>query len=155
MGNTVDKVNHQAAPADDVVEAIHGVMHALRSRQHAALTKEGIGLTPLEGRVLGFFARHPGATQRDLADHSGRDKGQVARLVRGMHERGLLDLTADPADGRVTRVHLSAQAQGMQQTVLRHRKRLAQVALQDIDADQRRLLLEQLQRIRQNIEAQG
>jgi hypothetical protein len=34
----------------------------------------------MEGKVLGFFARHPGATQRDLAQHSGRDKAAVATL---------------------------------------------------------------------------
>jgi hypothetical protein len=36
----------------------------------------------MEGKVLGFFARHPGATQRDLAQHSGRDKAQLARLIK-------------------------------------------------------------------------
>jgi DNA-binding MarR family transcriptional regulator len=41
-------------------------------------------------KVLAFYARHPGWTQMQLAEHSGRDKGQVARLVKQLCERGLL-----------------------------------------------------------------
>jgi len=42
-------------------------------------------------KVLSFFARHPGSTQMQLVQHSGRDKGHVARLVKDLTERGLLD----------------------------------------------------------------
>lgn len=154
MRHAVDNVNQpRGLSPDDLIEAMHAVVHAARSLHHDALTKAGVGLTPLEGRVLGFFARHPGATQRELADHSGRDKGQLARLVHGMRERGLLELSADQDDRRTTRVHLTPAAQRIHQSVLRQRQRLAQSALEGIDGEQRRLMLELLQRVRDNIEA--
>jgi len=73
MRKQIDNVNHQAIqPSDDVLEAMHAVMHLVRARQHQSLRDGGQEITPLESRVLAFFARHPGATQRELAEHSGR-----------------------------------------------------------------------------------
>ena len=89
MRKTVDHVNQSGEPAsNDVLEAIHAVMHAVRSHEHRTQHEGEAGLTPLEGRVLIFFARRPGATQSDLAAHSGRDKGQLARLINGLRARG-------------------------------------------------------------------
>ena len=132
---------------------MQAVVHAMRSRHHEALAKAGVGLSPLEVRVLVYFARHPGATQRELADHSGRDKGQVDRLVRGLHERGLLEATDDPDDGRITRVHLSPAAQTLYQSVLRQRRRMANAVFEGIGNEERRRMLALLRRMHLNIES--
>ena len=82
MTKSVDNVNHLPADvADEVVESIHAVMHLYRARQYRTLREGPSDLTHLEGKVLGFFGRHPGATQSDLVAHSARDKGQLARLI--------------------------------------------------------------------------
>jgi DNA-binding MarR family transcriptional regulator len=49
----------------------------------------------MEGKVLGYFCRHPGNTQSDLAQHSGRDKAQLTRLIARLKEAGLLEARAD------------------------------------------------------------
>ena len=68
MRKQVDHVNRQGlVGADELLEALHAVMHRLRARQHQALREGEQDLTPLEVRVLGFFARHPGASQREQA----------------------------------------------------------------------------------------
>jgi DNA-binding MarR family transcriptional regulator len=140
---------------DDVLEAVHGLMHLVRARQQQAAAGPGgePGLSPLEGRVLGFFARHPGATQRDLAEHSGRDKGQLARLLTGLRAQGLLDAEADPADGRVTRLRLSAAAQAQHRALQAQRQRLAAVAVAGFSGEEKQALLGLLARVRQNLEA--
>lgn len=139
------------ASPDTLIEALQAVVHAARSRHHEALRDAGAELSPLEGRVLGFFARHPGATQRELAEHSGRDKGQLARLVTGLRERGLLEAEADEADRRITRLRPSAGAQRLHQALMRQRHKLAVAALDGIGDAERRTLLALLQRMRQNI----
>lgn len=157
MPKQVDHVNRQeSVGADELLETLHTVMHRLRSHHHhhAAVEGEPV-LTPLETRVLGFFARHPGATQRELADHSGRDKGQLARLLAGLRERGWLDAETDPADRRVTRLTLSEQARRAHQAVLRERRRVAESALAGFDGAERGQLLVLLQRLLANLEEVG
>ena len=151
MEKQVDHVNQSGfAPDGDVLEAIHELMHPSRHRQLDAGTGE---LNPMEARVLGFFARHPGATQSALAAHSGRDKGQLARLVNGLREKGLLLAQPDADDRRVMRLSLSEPAQGLLAQVRRQRKRLSAAAVQGFSAEERAQLMAMLTRIRANLDA--
>jgi len=162
MRKKIDTVNqvgdpHGAAgaaldgPEDaDVFDAVHGLMHALRARLHAEASGEG-GLTAMEGKTLGFFARHPGATQRELAEHAGRDKAQIARLVAGLRERGLLRAEADAQDRRQVRLYLSGDAAAHHATLLRRRRALAAQAVRGFSADERAALLQALARMRGNL----
>jgi DNA-binding MarR family transcriptional regulator len=158
MRKTVDHVNQtgmavKVAASDDVLELMHGLMHLVRARHQAQLRGGAQDLTPLEGRVLGFFARQPGATQRELAEHSGRDKGQLARLINGLKERGLLEARADEADRRVTRLHLTEAARQQHQAALRLRRRLAEAATAGLSDTQRQTLLALLRQVAANLEA--
>ena len=108
MVKQFDKVKHVAmADEDDVLESVHALMHMVRSRQLRSLGAGPLELAPMEGKVLGYFSRHPGATQSDLATHNGRDRGQLGRLIAGMKEKGLLRLEPDTEDRRVMRIHLT------------------------------------------------
>ena len=91
MRKQVDVVNQKAAGTGNVLELIHTVMHLYRGSQFRAQRDSDGGVSPMESKVLGFFARHPGATQSELVEHSRRDKGQLARLISGLKERGLLE----------------------------------------------------------------
>jgi DNA-binding MarR family transcriptional regulator len=169
MSKSVDLVNQSGRPAPDgpcavatpaadgdaVFEAIHAVMHLYRApRQRAAIADEGEAtLTHMEYKVLGYFCRHPGATQRDLAAHAGRDKGQLARLVGGLRERGLLDARPDPADRRNTCLHPTPGAQAAQQAAQARASAVAATAVAGFSAVERTQLLALLQRIQANLEA--
>ena len=61
MSNKVNKVNQVAnqQASDEVFDAIHALMHLYRAQQYQVVRETGHGLTHLEGKVLGFFARHP------------------------------------------------------------------------------------------------
>ena len=53
MRKQVDHVNRQGlVGADELLEALHAVMHRLRARQHQALREGEQDLTPLEGMPL-------------------------------------------------------------------------------------------------------
>lgn len=154
MAKTVDTVNHQRGetPAD-VLESVHAVMHLFRAHRQRALRDGRHELTHMEGKVLGFFARRPGATQSELAQHMGRDKGQLARLVAGLKERGLLEASADEADRRSVRLHPTAEARAIHQAMQRHARRLAEVAVTGFSDEERRQLLDLLAAVRKNLEA--
>ena len=154
MRNVVDEVNQNPpSPALEVLERVHAIMHLYRSAQQRSLRAGPHDLAHMEIKVLGFFARRPGATQSDLAAHSGRDKAQLARLIRGLRDRGLLDATADETDKRSTRLALSAAGKTMFAALHRHDGALAEAALEGIAEADRATLLDLLERVRANLEA--
>jgi DNA-binding MarR family transcriptional regulator len=154
MQKQVDEVNQKsAAPASEVMESVHAIMHLYRSRQQRSLRGGEHELAHMEVKVLGFFARHPGAAQSDLVAHSGRDKAQVARLIRGLRERGLLLAEADEADRRSTRLRLSAEGRDLHVALHRNDGRLAAAALAGLSEAEQATLLGLLERVRANLEA--
>ena len=156
MRKVVDQVNQNpAGQAADVLESIHQIMHLYRSRQHRSLRQGQHDLAHMEVKVLGYFARHPGATSSDLVAHSGRDKAQVTRLIRGLRERGLLEAAADAADRRSTRLTLSEQGREVHAALHVHDGTLAEAALAGIPKAERATLVALLERVRANLEAAG
>jgi DNA-binding MarR family transcriptional regulator len=155
MRKNVDNVNQMPAmPADEVFESIHDIMHLYRSRQYRALREEPYELTHMENKVLGFFAQHPGATQSDLAAHSGRDKAQLTRLIRGLRDKGLLEARVDEEDRRSTRLQLTAEGRAIHRKLHAQGARLAGIAVTGMSEEECRLLVTLLERVRSNLEAE-
>jgi DNA-binding MarR family transcriptional regulator len=150
MAKQLDNVNHMDA-SDNVLELIHVVMHQVRSQQFQVLRDGPHAITHMETKVLGFFGRHPGATQTDLAQHSGRDKAQLARLIKGLREQGLLEGQADAADRRSVRLALTAQGRAVLDALEQASAHLAVQAVAGMDDDEQRQLQILLQRVQQNL----
>jgi DNA-binding MarR family transcriptional regulator len=151
MQKLVDHVKRRGEP-EDVLEAIHRVMHLYRSQRHRLLSEAGHGLTHMDGKVLGFFARQPGATLSELVLHAGRDKGQLARLVGGLRERGLLEARVDETDRRNQRLYLTLTGEEAQQALRRQNRRIAISAARGLSDEDKRQLLELLARVHANLE---
>jgi DNA-binding MarR family transcriptional regulator len=150
MRKSVDHVKHKGEP-DDVLEAIHAVTHLYRSQQYRVLRDGEHGVTHMEGRALGFFARHPGATLSELVAHAGRDKGQLARLVSGLRERGLLEARVDEADRRNQHLYLTAEGEQAQQGLRRQGRKIAAAAVRGFSDEDQRTLLALLARVQANL----
>lgn len=154
MRKSRDKVNHSGeAPEEDVLELIHRVMHQYRSQQYQVLREGPHDVTHMESKVLHYFGHHPGATQNQLAQDSGRDKAQLARLIKGLRERGLLDGEADPADRRHVRLSLTADGRSVLGSLRQQGRHLNARAVAGMTAAEQRQLLELLQRVRANLDA--
>ena len=155
MRKTEDIVNQSGAAAgeDDVLELVHRVMHDYRSLQYRLLRDGPHEITHMEGKVLGFFGHHPGATQSDLAQHTGRDKAQMARLIAGLRERGLLTAEVDEADRRNVRLALSADGQKVQRGLQQQGRKLGTKAVSGFSATEKQQLLALLRRVRENLAA--
>ena len=158
MRKSVDNVNHMGSasrpsPADAVIELVHTVMHQFRSQQYQVLRDGPHDITHMESKVMGFFAHHPGATLSDLAQHSGRDKAQLARLVKGLRERALLDAQADAADRRNVHLTLSAEGHAVQQALRREARTMNARAVDGLSAKEQAQLIDLLGRLKTNLDA--
>jgi len=152
MASTKDNVNHSGDEAD-VLELVHRLMHDYRALQYRSLRDGNHGVTHMEAKVLGFFHHQPGATQSDLAQHSGRDKAQMARLIKGLRDRGLLTAQVDEADRRNVRLALSPAGHAVQRALRQQSKRLAAKAVAGLSEQEHAQLLSLLHRVRGNLDA--
>lgn len=154
MRKSIDNVNHSSPKGDDgVLDLIHHVMHQYRAQQFRVLRDGPHDITHMDSKVLGFFGRRPGATQSDLAQHTGRDKAQLARLIKGLRDQGLLDGEADPTDRRNTCLTLTEAGQAVRRALQQQGKRLNAAAVAGMDSTERAQLTTLLLRVSQNLTA--
>ena len=152
MRKSNDNVNQSDRDAgDEVLDLVHRVMHQVRSLQYQALRGGPHDITHMESKVLGFVGQHPGTTQSDLAQHSGRDKAQLARLIKGLRERGLLDAQADADDRRNLRLDLTATGRALQRSLQQRTRQVATRAVAGFSAAEREQLRTLLQRVHDNL----
>lgn len=135
----------------DVLDKLHLLVSIFHRRMHEAVREDGDGLAPMEARALRFLARHEGSTQRDMTQHTGRDKAQIARIVRTLLERGLVESSPDPEDGRSQRLHLTAAGRAMQRRMQQHRAKFEQALTQGFDEPEQAALVAQLERLVGNV----
>ena len=151
--NLVDAAPSAAETADAVIELVHSVMHQFRSLQYQVLRDGAHELTHMESKVMGFFAWHPGATLSDLAQHSGRDKAQLARLVKSLRERELLLAQADQADRRNVCLSLSPAGHAIQRALHDEAHAVNLRAVQGLSAKEQAQLVALLERVKHNLGA--
>ncbi|MBL0919051.1 MAG: winged helix-turn-helix transcriptional regulator [Hydrogenophaga sp.] len=135
----------------EVMDRLHTVMHGLRRHLQQALRDDADGVGPMEARCLNYFAHNDGHTQSDLVQHAGRDKAQIARLVKSLHERGLLHSRPDPADARSQRVGLTPAGRALQRRLQQHRARFEKTLTAGLSTQERATLLALLDRLQDNL----
>lgn len=147
--------NADAAGLDDVItEEIHLLRRLLKAQQFRFYSYSDTprDMVYMGVRMLDYIGGHPGCTQSDLVGHFFRDRAQVAKLVGGLRERGLVDTEVDENDRRLQRLHITEEGRKIRVGAQRERKRVARLALTGIDAADRKQLIELLRRIRRNLE---
>lgn len=137
-------------PTDDPLDLMHQVMHGVRLHHRQVLADQP-DLTPMDARVLGYFGRHPGATLKDLAAHSGRDKAQLARLIKGLREAGWLLAETDPEDRRNQQLWLTEAGAALHQHMSVAMREVSKRAVAGLLPQERRVLAELLGRVRDNL----
>lgn len=139
-------------PADDVFASIHTIMHLFRAGQYRVLREGRYDLTHMEGKILGFFIRYPGATLRDLVAHLKQDKGQLARLIRSLKNQRLLETQARRRDRRSIPLQPTREGRGVHQILQRRVRKLSEVAIRGLNVDERHQLVTLLDRVQSNLE---
>jgi DNA-binding MarR family transcriptional regulator len=146
------KVENVNKKPGEVFDLVHRIMHLFRSAQYRVLKDGPYELTHLEGKLLGFFAHHPGATLRDLVAHQKQDKGQLAKLIKSLREQGLLQGEDDEADRRSVRLSLTSEGAAVHRDLRKQVARLSALAVEGLSAAQRGQLAELLEQVRENLE---
>lgn len=148
-----DNVNDKPlSKSEQVVESMHHVTHLIRSGIFRVLRDSPYKLTHLEGKLLGYFSRHPGSTLGDVAEEMAKDRGQLAKLIRNLREYGLLTSLTDDTDRRRVKLILTPQGEEIHTMVRKEIGRLSEIAIQGFDSEQKQDLLAKLKRIRTNLE---
>lgn len=142
------------APSD-VFEAMHDLMHTYRSHMVRAMVSVHPELTLNEVRALSFVGRHPGATQKELVQHSGADKAQVARMVGMLGDKGWLERVPNADDKRSRCLALSEQGQTVYKAMRASRQAVSASLLKRCDAQTQAQLLALLDQVRSSLEALG
>ena len=70
-------------------------------------------LTPSQAAALATVARHGPMTPSELADVERVQRPTATRVAAFLEERGLLDRTGDPRDGRVSLLSTTAEGQAL------------------------------------------
>lgn len=143
---------NSSLPAD-IFEVMHELLHLFRARMRDELEHAGEGLTLNEVRVLMFVGRHPGRTQKELVDHSHKDKAQLARMLAQLQEQGWLEREPDARDRRVRCLRLSAQGQALFDRLHQARQALAARLLKDWEPAAQQQLMVLLERARGSVQA--
>lgn len=78
----------------EILDLINALAHQATAAMQRSLRDAELGLVAMEARTLRFIARHPGCTQNDIVRESGRDKAQIARIIKVLLERSEVRKTA-------------------------------------------------------------
>ena len=89
-----------AEPGIEILNLINAIERRTTTRMQRLLRESGLGLAAMEARTLRFVARHPGCTQNDIVRASGRDKAQIARIIKTLRGRDLVTRPAAEGGGR-------------------------------------------------------
>ena len=140
-----------AAAGPDIAELLHALTHRMKRHLHHSVRALPEAPAPMEWRALGFFARHPGASARDLVAHAGRDKAQVARLVRALVERGLLAATPSPSDMRSQCLSLTEAGLAVHRQLAQARRRIDAALIAGLNAAEQSQLAALLARLHDSL----
>ena len=94
-------------------EVFTDILNRLRGEMREGLADLPLSLGPPDIGLLGFLARYPGSTARELCDYLGRDKAQMARKLKQLEGAGLLGKEADAHDRRRTHLFLTPEGEGV------------------------------------------
>ena len=104
----------------------------------------GLGLPLGLARLLFEVGSTTGVTVRDLRNRLGLDSGHLARQLRSLEERGLVDVRPDPADRRRRVVTLTRSGEMLRRRLDERSEQLAARLVEPLTERQRARLTEAL-----------
>jgi DNA-binding MarR family transcriptional regulator len=132
--------------SEALAELLFDVQRGLFERIRLAFRE--VDLPRTEMMVMMLVRREPGVTLSELARRCGIAKSHISGTVEALHQRGLVEKQADPADQRLVRLTLTeAASSALQPLYACLRGRLAEVTAA-VPEEQQAALIESLQVLR-------
>lgn len=119
----------------------------LSTRIAALAIRPKFGVTPREWRALAVLSYLNEAPLQVLARHSGLLKSQMSRTVSILIERGLIQRSSNPDDGRSVLLRLSDEGERVAGQILAESHARNDAMLADLSAAERRQLIALVQRV--------
>jgi DNA-binding MarR family transcriptional regulator len=115
-----------------------------RLGRHLRQTRAGAGLSPTQYQVLASIVRLGPVRLSDLAVEEGLNPTMLSRIASKLESAGLVVRVPDADDGRVARLSVSSDGRLLVKRVRGERTDALSRALDQLDGDQRRRLIEAL-----------
>lgn len=131
----------------EILDLINVAVHQATARMQRSLRESDIGLAAMEARTLRFIARHAGCTQNDIVQASGRDKAQIARIIKTLLGHQYIHRLPDEPGEKRQRLALTKAGEAPHARAEKLRSHVARDLLKGLDATERAQLLEVLQRL--------
>ena len=90
----------------------------------------------MHARMLKVIGLRPGITQQEIVALTGRDKAQIARLIKELLSKELIDKKQDQQDKRIYRLYLTMEAREIVDTVMAVQTQVADHFFAKLSADE-------------------
>jgi MarR family transcriptional regulator for hemolysin len=112
-----------------------------------------IGLTRPQWLVLSLLHHRPGVSQTELAEMLEVERAVAGRMIDRLERRRWVVRRPDPADRRVKRLFLTAEARGVQAEMGRIAEEMLDDAMALLGDGEREALAEMLERVKARLQA--
>ena len=133
----------------EILNLVNAIMHQATARMQRSLREAELGLAAMEARTLRFVARHPGCTQNDIVRESGRDKAQIARIIKTLLERGSVCRLPNQAGEKRQRLTITDSGAETHEKAEALRSQVALALAEELGPDERAQLEGLLRRMSQ------
>ena len=130
---------------------MHDLARLLRTEFERQIADSGLGITPVEGRILITLAIAGPLRQRNLAERLVVARMTLTGVLGRLEDAGLIARDGDPQDGRARIVSLTRKAQALVPRIHTIGREVRDIARGDIDAAAWQAFLIQAHQARQNL----
>lgn len=133
----------------DLFVLVHDVARLIRVE--ADKRARVFGMTRAQWGLLLRLERHPGLTQKEVADLLEVEPISVARLVDRLEANGLIERCPDAGDRRVWRLHLRPGAAEVLSRIKLQKDELQEAVGRGVSQEMREVMVAALQRMKANL----
>jgi MarR family transcriptional regulator for hemolysin len=142
-------------PADSPAFLMHDLSRLLRTEFERRIAGSGLGITPVEGRILITLALAGPLRQHHLAERLVVARMTLTGVLARLEGAGLVARCGDPEDGRARIVALTPQAEALVPRIRAIGREVRTVARGDIDEPAWEAFLAMARQARKNLQPQG
>jgi MarR family transcriptional regulator, organic hydroperoxide resistance regulator len=140
---------HQSASKPTVGTALRLTYRAFARDLTGRLQPHGVTL--FMWFVLRELWKRDGLSQAEIAKATDRQASAIVSVVRALQEAGLVRVSRSASDGRRSVVRLTRAGRRLEPVLTAHGRDLSQTAQRGFTGDEKRSLMEMLERLRRNI----
>lgn len=133
--------------SDEILELVSELSWTYRAEMRRVAAQDELQLAPFQHEVIGLLGRNPGVTPNLLSELTGRDRGQITRLLAELEKMGLVRREKSPMDRRSILLSLTEKGDTLFEGVLKKRANMARIMLQQFDDAQQKALADMLSKL--------